>query len=549
MAPPPRANPPRQAAGSSWLTWLFAWVLAAVSVATLGALALDRVAAGRAVVAVAAAVVALLPPWFFDRSITRAYRRLDPSARGVGAQVTALWNLALLAALALAARAPLGRALQSHGDWMFAHARGATPERARGAIRHLGSRLTGAAPLRPSAHDAGVAATRPVDPTHADAGVAAARLVAPPNADAGVADVAPIPTDRDLTPQEIFRLRADAVVVVRARGRIDPASPLARLTGVSAPVAQGSGFVVDGDGLVVTNEHVIHGAASVEITLRDGRAFTPVTMVAVDRTHDLALLRVDARGLPTAPVSQDDVVVVGTHATAIGSPLGLSYTLTDGLISAAREVEGTSFLQIETAIAPGSSGGPLFDPRGRVIGVTTATARAASMNFALPPRYVRALLARPRSPRTLEAFVPEAAVTGLDLEGAEASPVERMNLGGVARVVATGVESCIARAPRASRITVRCGHGSLQEVDTDLGDEGERCLGDNLRLAGSAIALVVEEDHHDELRAGHTIVVRFQVTLGAGDAATRAVTVRYEIAPGHDPDRGNPSHEDDAGER
>ncbi len=352
--------------------------------------------------------------------------------------------------------------------------------------------------------------------------------------DAGAADVAaPIPTDRDLTPQEIFRLRADTVVVVTARGRADAASPLARLTGISAPVASGSGFIVDGDGLVVTNEHVIHGAASVRITLRDGRAFTPVTMITVDRAHDLALLRIDARGLPVAPVSQDDVVSVGTHATAIGSPLGLSYTLTDGLISAARDIEGTSFLQIETAIAPGSSGGPLFDPRGRVIGVTTATARAASMNFALHPRYVRALLARPRTPRVMDAFVQEATVAGLDVDGAEASPVERMNLNAAAELVAASLESCIARAPRATRVTVRFRGSSTPEVDTDLGADGESCLGDNLRLSGMMVRHLVEQEHDDELRAGRTVVVRFQVNLGASDAATRAVAVRYEIVPRH----------------
>jgi S1-C subfamily serine protease len=325
---------------------------------------------------------------------------------------------------------------------------------------------------------------------------------------------------------------------------------VARITGISAPVSTGSGFVVDADGLVVTNEHVIHGAASVQVTLRDGRAFTPVTLVAVDRPHDLALLRIDARALPTAPVSQDDVVAVGTHATAIGSPLGLSYTLTDGLISAARDVEGTSFLQIETAIAPGSSGGPLFDPRGRVIGVTTAT-RAASLNFALHPRYVRALLARPRTPRALEPFVPEATVTGLEVEGAEASPVERMNLGGAARIVAAGVESCRARAPNATRITVRydsaAGPGtgrptrgpiSLRRgrVDSDLGRGGEACLGDNLRLAGISIIHALEEDHDDEIRAGEPIAVRFEISLGRGaaDAAARVITVRYEVAPRHD---------------
>ncbi len=546
------ASSDRESNASGWLLWLLALPLATVSVIALGALLTDKLGLPSPAVAVAGVIVALVAPLLIDRAITRAYRGIDPSAKGVAAQVTLLWNLAIVVALPLAAPTSLGAALQRRGDWLFPSAHGTAPDGLRDGMRTAGAKLSGVT-IDAGVSDAGALSS--------DAGVArdAATIAA------DVVDDAPIPTDRDLTPQEILRLRADSVVIVAARGRADASSILARFTGISAPMVSGSGFIVDGDGLVVTNEHVIHGAESVRVTLHDGREFTPVTLLAVDRSHDLALLRVDARGLAAAPVTQDDTVAVGTRATAIGSPLGLSYTLTDGLISAVREAEGTTFLQIEAAIAPGSSGGPLFDPRGKVIGVTTATAGAAGMNLALHPRYIRALLARTRSPHALAAFAPEVRVVDLELEGAEASPVERMNLNDAARMLAAGIESCRARAPRGTFVTMRYdSRGRTRSsdgfvmplatteggIESDLGRDGEACLADNLRLTGMRFLSVIERDHRDEIAAGNAIAVRFVARAGRDDrdAAARGITVRYEISRRGARDAGDDESPDDVPE-
>lgn len=552
MAQKKPASSGRESNASGWLLWLLALPLAAASVVALGALLTDKLALPLLAVVVVGVIVVLVAPLLIDRAITRAYRSIDPTAKGIAAQVTLVWNLAIVVALPLAAPSALGAALQRSGDWLFPTAHGTAPDGLREGMRAAGAKLSGVA------IDAGVSDR--VAPG-ADAGVA--RDAAADGADASAADDAPIPTDRDLSPQEILRLRADAVVIVAARGRADTSSIVARFTGISAPMVSGSGFIVDADGLVVTNEHVIHGAESIRVTLHDGRELTPVTLLAVDRSHDLALLRVDTRGLAAAPVSQDDTVAVGTRATAIGSPLGLSYTLTDGLISAVREAEGTTFLQIEAAIAPGSSGGPLFDPRGRVIGVTTATAGAAGMNLALHPRYIRGLLARTRTPRALAAFAPEVRVVDLELEGAEASPVERMNLNEAARMLAAGIESCRTRAPRGTFVTMRYdsrGRTRTRDgfvmplatteggIESDLGGDGEACLADNLRLTGMRFLSILERDHRDEITAGNTLAVRFVARAGRDDrdAAVRGITVRYEIARRGARDAGDDEAPDDA---
>ncbi len=553
----------RESSASGWIAWLLALPLAALTVVALGAIVTDRLGLPMAAVVVAGVVVAVASPLLIDRAITRAYRGIDPTARSIAAQVTLLWNLAIVVALPLVAPSALGRALQSRGDWLFPSAHGAAPDALRDGMRAAGAKLSGeAARADAGASDAHVADARVADAHVADASAAAARDAGAPRVDVIAVDDAPIPTNRDLTAQEILRLRADSVVIVAARGRADTTTPLARLTGISAPMVSGSGFIIDADGLVVTNEHVIHGAESVRVTLHDGRELTPVTLLAVDRSHDLAILRVDAHGLATAPVSQDDTVAVGTRATAIGSPLGLSYTLTDGLISAVRDVEGTTFLQIETAIAPGSSGGPLFDPRGKIIGVTTATAGAAGMNLALHPRYVRALLARERTPRALAAFAPEVRVAELELDGAEASPVERMDLDGAARMLAAGIESCRARAPRATYITVRYDSrprsagrdgfimplaATRGRVESDLGRDGEACLRENLRVTGLMLISTVERDHGDEITRGARIEVRFVARAARSDrdAAAPGIAVRYEIAPRAVRDAGDAGDDDE----
>lgn len=154
----------------------------------------------------------------------------------------------------------------------------------------------------------------------------------------------------------------------------------------------GSGFIVSEDGIVVTNAHVIDRADTVTVTLRDGRKFDG-KVLGTDPLTDLAVIRVDAKQLPVAPLGRSDQLRPGEWAIAIGNPLGLDNTVTAGIISATGRTSAdvgipdkrVGFIQTDAAINPGNSGGPLLNQRGEVIGVNTAIrADAMGLGFAIP---------------------------------------------------------------------------------------------------------------------------------------------------------------------
>ena len=137
------------------------------------------------------------------------------------------------------------------------------------------------------------------------------------------------------------------------------------------PAGQGSGFFVSADGLLVTNHHVVADAATIRVLTHADVELKVTQVVAVDPTSDLALLRVAGTGLPHLELA-DAVPAIGSRAYAIGSPQGLANTLSEGLISGVRGPEGeVKLIQTTAAISPGSSGGPLLNADGRVVGVTT----------------------------------------------------------------------------------------------------------------------------------------------------------------------------------
>lgn len=161
-----------------------------------------------------------------------------------------------------------------------------------------------------------------------------------------------------------------------------------RLTGVDPfgnPVPEqgtGTGFVVAGDGVIATNDHVVQGAQTVTVTLADGRKL-PATVLRTDPSADLAVLRVAASNLPVAPLGDSSTLQVGDPVVAVGNALALpgGPTVTEGIVSALnrtvrtdRGAELTHVVQTDAAINPGNSGGPLLDATGRVVGINTAAA-------------------------------------------------------------------------------------------------------------------------------------------------------------------------------
>jgi S1-C subfamily serine protease len=165
---------------------------------------------------------------------------------------------------------------------------------------------------------------------------------------------------------------------------------------------QGSGFILDKQGHILTNNHVIDNAQRVEVTLADKHKYK-ATVVGVDKHHDLALLEINAPNLVPATLAESSGLVVGQRVYAIGNPFGLSGTMTRGIISAIRSigVQGGSpiedAIQTDAAVNPGNSGGPLLNSRGEVIGVTTLIASAgadqsAGIGFAIPINTAKAVI-------------------------------------------------------------------------------------------------------------------------------------------------------------
>ena len=154
----------------------------------------------------------------------------------------------------------------------------------------------------------------------------------------------------------------------------------------------GSGFVWSSDGIIVTNNHVVEGASRITVNVNGGRQI-PARLLGVDPDSDLAVLRVDEKGLTAAPIGTSSDLMIGESVVAVGNPFGLSGTVTTGVVSAlGRSVPSqdqsrtfTDFIQTDASINPGNSGGPLLNIEGKVIGINVAIyAQAQGIGFAIP---------------------------------------------------------------------------------------------------------------------------------------------------------------------
>ncbi|HET6610397.1 MAG TPA: trypsin-like peptidase domain-containing protein [Kofleriaceae bacterium] len=198
---------------------------------------------------------------------------------------------------------------------------------------------------------------------------------------------------KKLTAAEIVQQSTPAIVRIQTD-----------LAGQEGAHGVGTGFIVAADGRIATNLHVIHGSKAVSVTLLDGTTLPVHEVIAVDPDRDLAIIQVNRSGLPVLRLGDSEKVDAGDPVIAIGNPLGvLDYTVSDGLISSIRMLENTTkVLQISAPISRGSSGGPLFNSYGEVIGVATfISLQGQNLNFGIPSNYLRPLMAA-RSGMTLE---------------------------------------------------------------------------------------------------------------------------------------------------
>jgi serine protease Do len=215
----------------------------------------------------------------------------------------------------------------------------------------------------------------------------------------------------------------------------------------------GSGFIIDPNGTIITNNHVVEGAEKIVVTLADGKSFD-AKVLGKDQKSDIALLKIDAKqNLTAAPLGNSDQLEVGEWVIAIGNPFGLDHTVTTGIVSAKGRHIGAgpydSFIQTDASINPGNSGGPLVDLRGEVVGINTAIFSQSGGNvgigFAIPANLAKELVPQLRDKGkvvrgylgvTIQKVTSDIAATmGLKSEGGalvadvvEGGPAERAGI-------------------------------------------------------------------------------------------------------------------------
>jgi len=199
-----------------------------------------------------------------------------------------------------------------------------------------------------------------------------------------------------------------------------------------ATTALGSGFIIEADGLILTNNHVVADAEEIKVRLEDDKEYD-ATLVGTDPQTDLALIRVKPDGnFPTpAKLGDSDDLQVGATVMAVGNPFGLGHTVTSGILSAKGRIIGAGpyddFLQTDAAINPGNSGGPLFNMQGEVIGINTAiVARGQGIGFAIPVNMAVDLMPQLKGGKVVRGWlgvmiqdVNKALAEALDLESAQ----------------------------------------------------------------------------------------------------------------------------------
>ena len=217
--------------------------------------------------------------------------------------------------------------------------------------------------------------------------------------ESSVIDVAAVDTGKLMTPAEVYAANVNSTVGITT-------SVTTNFWGFqTTSAASGSGFILTGDGYVLTNYHVIESSNSISVTLYDGKSYD-ATLIGYDESSDIAVLKIDAEGLTPVVLGDSDNLNVGDSVVAIGNPLGeLTFSLTSGAVSALnREITLSNsvtmnLIQTDCAINSGNSGGALFNLYGEVIGITNAKysgsgsgASIDNIGFAIPINHVRGIV-------------------------------------------------------------------------------------------------------------------------------------------------------------
>ena len=158
------------------------------------------------------------------------------------------------------------------------------------------------------------------------------------------------------------------------------------------PLSLGTGFFISTEGDIASNHHVLEGSAKAIIKTMDGRKSEVLEIINNDPELDLLIAKTSLKNTSPLPLGDSDTITVGEEIIAIGNPAGLEGTVSNGIVSGVRKVNGFKFIQITAPISPGSSGGPVFNSTGKVIGIATAFLDIGqNLNFAMPVNYLKSL--------------------------------------------------------------------------------------------------------------------------------------------------------------
>jgi serine protease Do len=292
--------------------------------------------------------------------------------------------------------------------------------------------------------------------------------------------------------------------------------------------ALGSGFIVSPNGLILTNAHVVHGAGEVTVTLSDHREFK-AKVLGQDAATDVAVLRIDARDLPTVHTLPSSSVQVGDYVLAIGAPYGLEETATAGIVSAkARSLpndQSVPFIQTDVAVNPGNSGGPLFDGYGNVVGINSQiysnTGGFQGVAFAIPIE-----VATHVQDEILKHGKVEHARLGVGIQSLDQALAKSFHLDRPAGALVSKVDPDSA----AARAGIKAGDVILQYNSTSLVDAGQLSAAVAMASPGDVANLRVWRD-------GKTIDLTAKLGAVPGKAelvktaATGATTLGLRVRP------------------
>jgi serine protease Do len=282
--------------------------------------------------------------------------------------------------------------------------------------------------------------------------------------------------------------------------------------------AQGSGFIVSSDGLVLTNAHVVEGAKEVTVKLIDHREFK-AKVLGSDKTSDIAVLKIEAQGLPTVRLGNSDKLGVGDYVLAIGAPFGLEETATAGIVSATgRSLPGDGavpFIQTDAAVNPGNSGGPLFDATGAVVGINsqiyTNSGGYQGVSFAIPIN-----LAQGVEQQIVKTGKVEHGRLGVEIQNVNQSLAQSFKLSAPSGALVAQVEPESA----AARAGIKAGDVIEKYDGASIADAGALSVRVNSTPPGQKVTLEV-------IRDGKPLTL----TATVGSASSATVAKNGEGAP------------------